>query len=263
MAYLNINGINIHYTDIGKGKETVVLLHGLGSCGDDWQPQQEAMRNHYRVISIDLRGHGLSDKPDTPYSFPLFADDVKKLTSSLGIEKFHLVGFSMGGMTAMQFSADHPNSLLSLTVINSGPGIPDHKLMLRWTFRLRMIVIRLLGMETLGHLIARKLFPNSTQNHLRDRYINRMRHNDKTGYLRSLQAFPGWNVTDKLPDFKMPVLVITADDDYTSVADKKAYQELIPDSQLVIIENSRHATPLDQPTATNDALLNFFRETAC
>jgi pimeloyl-ACP methyl ester carboxylesterase len=92
---------------------------------------------------------------------------------------------------------------------------------------------------------------------LRHKIARRWARNEKHAYLASFSAIVGWGVQEKLSRIACPTLVVTADRDYTPVALKEAYMQLIPDARLVVMENSRHASPLDQPEAFNQILLNF------
>ncbi|MCY1249010.1 putative aminoacrylate hydrolase RutD [compost metagenome] len=85
----------------------------------------------------------------------------------------------------------------------------------------------------------------------------RWARNDKRAYAASFDAIVGWGVQERLARINCPTLIISADRDYTPVALKEHYTALIPDAQLAVIADSRHATPLDQPQAFNQTLLQF------
>jgi pimeloyl-ACP methyl ester carboxylesterase len=81
--------------------------------------------------------------------------------------------------------------------------------------------------------------------------------NDKHAYLASFDAIVGWGVQERLSKVSCPTLIVSADRDYTPVALKENYVKLLPDARLVVIADSRHATPLDQPEHFNQTLLEF------
>jgi pimeloyl-ACP methyl ester carboxylesterase len=119
----NANGVKIAYLDHGKG-EPVVLIHGwLSSAGLNWAlPGTTAvLAKDFRVIAVDVRGHGLSDKPtkDDAYG-PQLVEDVVRLLDHLKIKKAHVVGYSMGGIIAANFLAKHPDRALSGTLGGMG-----------------------------------------------------------------------------------------------------------------------------------------------
>ncbi|MCY1293274.1 3-oxoadipate enol-lactonase 2 [compost metagenome] len=259
MSYFENDGCQLHYEDFGHGMP-VVLVHGLGSSTRDWEYQIPALAAHYRVIALDVRGHGRSDKPRERYSIAAFADDVAALIEHLGLIDVHLVGISMGGMIGFQLGVDRPELLRSLTIVNSGPEVkarsPGEYLELakRWTLS------RLLSLDSIAKALGRLLFPLPEQAELRRKIEERWPQNDKRAYLSALDAIIGWGVRGRLGRILCPTLVITADRDYTPVARKEAYVKELPNARLVVIENSRHATPLDQPERFNTTLLDFLAE---
>src|SRR5439155_12833482 len=94
-----------------------------GSSKRDWEPQVAELAKTYRVITVDLRGHGQSDKPAGPYTIPEFAADVAGLLESLHASPAHIVGLSLGGGVAFQLAVNYPALLKSLTIVNSGPSM--------------------------------------------------------------------------------------------------------------------------------------------
>jgi len=121
----NSNGIRIHYTDEGEGTP-VILLHGLAVNADlNWRRNGiiPHLSKYFRVIALDLRGHGLSGKPHSEEKYGLeMVEDVTRLMDHLGIEKVQLAGYSLGGKIALKFAAIHPERLLSLAVLGFGHG---------------------------------------------------------------------------------------------------------------------------------------------
>jgi 3-oxoadipate enol-lactonase len=92
---------------------------------------------------------------------------------------------------------------------------------------------------------------------LRQKMAERWAKNDKHAYLASFDAIVGWGVQERLSKVACPTLIVSADRDYTPVALKETYVKLLPDARLVVIADSRHATPLDQPERFNQTLLEF------
>ncbi|MBF7730608.1 alpha/beta fold hydrolase [Pseudomonas sp. N040] len=256
MAYFRNDGCQLHYEEYGVGTP-VVLLHGLGSSTRDWENQTSALAAQYQVILFDLRGHGRSDRPREDYSIEGFADDVLALLDHLQLPQVHLVGISMGGMVAFQLAVDHPQRLLSLTIVNSSPEVKVNSLASAMQLGKRWLFSRLLSMQSIGKMISQLLFPKPGQAAMRDQVVERWRLNDKHAYLASLDAIIGWGVRKRLPTIACPVLVVAADQDYTPVAQKAAYVAELHDARLQVIEDSRHATPIDQAQRFNAVLLEF------
>jgi len=260
MSMIAVNGTRLHYRDEGTG-EPLVFVHGLGSSGQDWAKQAEAFADRYRVITFDVRGHGQSEKPDGPYSIPLFAADTAALLRALEAVPATIVGLSMGGMIAFQLAVDAPDLVKRLVVVNSMPEAKLDSLRDRWIYWSRRLVSSLLGMRATGELIARRIFPKPEQGTLRHEFIERWAANDKQAYLATIDAIAGWSVVDRLNDITCPALVVAAADDYTPVAVKRDYVDRMPNATLEVIEDSHHATPVERPMTFNRVLEAFLQST--
>lgn len=259
MAYFEHRGCRLYFEEHGEGSP-VLLIHGLGSSTLDWELQIPALAAHHRVVALDVRGHGRSDKPRQRYRIADFAGDVAALIEHLQLPPVHLVGISMGGMTGFQLGVDQPQLLRSLTIVNSAPEVKAKKLSDYLQIAKRWTLARLLPLETTAKALARLLFPKPEQAELRRKVEERWPRNDKRAYLASLDAIIGWGVRERLGRITCPTLVISADRDYTPVAQKQAYVDELPDARLLVIDDSRHATPLDQPERFNRSLLAFMQE---
>ena len=134
MPTIAANGIDIAYRWDGDGDETLVLVNGLADAKESWEAQVPAFAERYRVISYDNRGVGGSSTPPGPYTTAQMADDLHGLVDALDLDRFHLVGASMGGMIAQEYAIAHADRLLSAsfccTYSYPGPVLPAHVLVL-------------------------------------------------------------------------------------------------------------------------------------
>lgn len=116
-------GVRIHYTDEGGG-EPVILVHGLAVNADiNWRYPGiiRRLRREYRVIAVDMRGHGLSDRPKEPSAYGVEpVEDIVRLMDHLGLDRAHVVGYSMGGFITLKLLMQHPQRLLSATIGGAG-----------------------------------------------------------------------------------------------------------------------------------------------
>lgn len=257
MPHLKVNDIRMYYESAGEG-DPLVLLHGLGSSHRDWFLQVPAFSRHYRVIILDCRGHGESDKPAGPYSIPLFARDVIALLEALGVEGAHLLGISMGGQIALQIALDAPGQVTSLVLVNTFARLIVQGLAAHLRLLQRRLLMPLLSMEKIGEIIAGTLFPRPEQRELFELARERWVQNDKPAYLASTRAALAFDVAARLGEIRCPTLIVAGENDPTvSMSHKEALQQGILGSQLVVVKDSGHATPLDQPEEFNRIVLEF------
>jgi 3-oxoadipate enol-lactonase len=261
MPKLHVRDIDLYYEVNGQG-QPVVFIHGLGSSSRDWERQVPVFSKQYQVLTFDIRGHGKSDKPAGPYTIALFAADTAELIKGLGVAPAHIVGISLGGMIALQLAVSARDLVRSLTVVNAGPEFIIRTAKERLQVLQRQVIVRLLGMRKMGEVLSKRLFPKPGQEDLRSLFVERWAENDPRAYRDAMRALVGWSVTDHLGSIQCPTLVISADQDYTPVAAKEAYVARMPRAELVVISDSRHATPVEQPEQFNEALLTFLSRQA-
>jgi len=256
MPNIQVNNINLYYEVDGEG-QSLLFIHGLGSSTQDWDLQIKEFSKSYQVITFDLRGHGQSDKPSGPYSLPMFATDTAGLLKLLDVKSAHVVGLSLGGGIAFQLAIDYPALVKTMVIVNSAPELVVRSFKDRMGVWQRFAIVRLLGMRKMGEVLSKRLFPKDEHESLRTTFVESWAKNDPRAYQDAMRAMVGWSVTDKLGSINCPVLVITADQDYTPVAIKEEYTKLIPNAELVIIPDAHHATPVEQPEKFNTVLMDF------
>ncbi|MGE5140594.1 MAG: alpha/beta fold hydrolase, partial [Rudaea sp.] len=156
MPELQIGDVNLHYEVTGEG-QPLLFIHGLGSSTRDWELQVPEFAKSYRVITLDLRGHGQSGKPAEAYSMSLFAEDTARLLQSLGIDSAHVVGLSLGGGVAFQLAIDYPALVKTLTIVNSGPFLTGSVETDRQVAEERVGIVRQHGMRAMGQMLSERL----------------------------------------------------------------------------------------------------------
>jgi pimeloyl-ACP methyl ester carboxylesterase len=121
MAVATSSGVRLHYVEDGAGDPPVVFIHGWCCDHTFFQPQFDHFKPRHRVLSLDLRGCGESDKPATGYEIPSLTDDVAALCRQTGVERPIVVGHSLGGMIAVELAARHPSIPKAIVAVDPGP----------------------------------------------------------------------------------------------------------------------------------------------
>ncbi len=256
MPTLRIRGHALHFVDEGEG-DAVLLLHGLGNSGRDWEFQApDLLAAGFRVIRPDFLGFGQSDSPPDGYGPVAMARDMIGLLDELEIARAHLVGYSMGGAVAYQLALDQPERWYSLAILSSLPCFVPQRLHDHWQFWLRHVLSRVLGMQKMAEMVTQRMFGHRPE--LAARMLPRYADNDREVYAKVLAALAGWDVRDRLAELSCPVLIMAAENDYFRLEDVEQSVELLPQAELVVVPGTRHGLPMEKPEAVNHALLSFF-----
>jgi len=251
-----VNDIEIYYEIIGEG-EPLLLVHGLGSSTRDWEASVPIFSKDYQVITVDIRGHGKTDKPKGPYSIKNFAKDIADILMSLGFNSVNVLGISLGGMIVIQLTIDYPELIKTLAVVNSAPTSGDLSLFEK-VINDRIEIIKAKGMRGIGEAIAPVLFIKPEQEELRNKFVERWAENNPEAYISALKSIKAWSVSDdQLHTIKCPTLILASDQDYSPVSVKKELVKKIQNSHLVIINDARHALPIEKPEEFNAAVMEF------
>ena len=259
MPLVSVNGVVLHYADVGVG-DVVLLIHGLGSSSADWELQLPVLTPRYRVIAVDLRGHGQSSKPVGPYSLEMFAGDVAALIDALDIGACHVVGLSLGAMTTLELAASRPDIVRSAVVVNSGPDFIPRTLKEKAMVWQRLTLVRSVGLHRLGQLVANRTLPDGDQVELSERVASVIADNDKGAYLASMNAIVGWSVVDRLDQIASPMLVVASELDYTPVESKRSIVDQAQDARMTVVPDARHLLPIEKPEEFNLILKDFLAD---
>lgn len=125
---LNRDGVDLFYAEAGSGEPPVLLVHGWTCDHTAMTPLFNYFRRSRRVVTVDLRGHGKSDKPEQEYSMAVFADDLAWMCKELNLEKPIVIGHSMGGVIAVKLAAQYPDLPGAVVTLDS-PVVPTAPLL--------------------------------------------------------------------------------------------------------------------------------------
>ena len=121
MPTITHKGIKLAYESRGKGRPAFVFVHGWTCDRSFFAPQAKHFARRHRVVSLDLRGHGESDKPQGPYPISAYVDDLAFLIGTLRLGKVVAVGHSMGGITVLELGARHPDKVAAIVMVDPAP----------------------------------------------------------------------------------------------------------------------------------------------
>jgi pimeloyl-ACP methyl ester carboxylesterase len=119
MPRLERDSVSLFYEQAPGGAPPLVLVHGVGCDHSFMAPQFDAFAGAHRVVAVDLRGHGRSDKPQQDYTIPAFADDLAWVLRELALERPVVVGHSMGGAIGLELAAEQPERLAGVVVLDT------------------------------------------------------------------------------------------------------------------------------------------------
>ena len=256
---LSVNGVHIAYDTQGTG-EPVVLVHGWCGARSIWRLQVPELALSHRVIAVDLRGHGDSDKPhgSEHYSIGICADDLNGLLEGLGIPSAVFMGQSMGTLVCQQLSLAHPERVQALILAGALAGSPPAGTIVGpWVERI-VEEIEAKGLDEYLKTIVPFWFspdfdPTAISSFTRDSF--------KAGQHAAVafcRAVSGFSIRDKLSRIKVPTLIVVGErDGRTPVEEAESINRRIPDAWLKIIKSAGHMANVEKPEEFNRAVRTF------
>ena len=267
MTTVKVGDINIYYEVHGEG-EPLVLIMGYGGNSGQWFRQIPGLSQEYRVIVFDNRGTGRSDKSDIPYTMDMMAGDVAGLLDALDIGAAHVYGVSMGGMIAQHVALNYQEKVIGLVLGCTLCGGEQHSVapdaeamtLLFDMERMQQLTPEEMIKETMPFLCSQEFIDNNpdvikqfTENSME--YVTPLQ-----SYSRQAEAIMGHDTYDRLPDIKVPTLVITGDADRIVPAENsKILASRIPDAELVILEGMGHGFFIEAAEEANNVITYFLR----
>lgn len=253
------NGVELHC--LLEGPEAAPVVTFGNSLATDlhlWDAQADALRDRYRVLRYDTRGHGRSAAPPGPYGLRELAGDAIALLDALDIERTHFVGLSLGGMVGQVLGLERPDRLRSLALCDTTSRVPAEA---RAVWRERIAAVLQGGLEPLVEpTVERWLGPGFRRERpdAAERVRRMIRGTSPEGYAGCCHAIAELDLTDRLPGLRVPTLVVVGEDDPgTPVAAAQSLQRAIPGAELAVLPGARHLSNVEQAEAFNRALVDF------
>jgi pimeloyl-ACP methyl ester carboxylesterase len=270
MPRVDVNGVSLYYEVTGHGPP-LVLAHGF-ACGlRTWDPQVKALARSWRVVTYDVRGHGISGAPDDPaaYSQPISVADLRALLEHLKIRRAAVGGLSMGGNIALNFALAHPDIVTALIVADTGAGSDDAA---DWVATVHGLADALErdGLEAFADAaLANPLFARYlVQGPTAERFIrsclmtHRARGLAHTGREVLAKRPSIYSLAPRLRELSVPTLLIVGEHDDPCVKVHRCMADTIPGARHLVIPGVGHLTNLEAPDAFNRAITVFLRGAA-
>lgn len=248
---INIDGLNINYTDCGEGKP-VLMLHGWGSSTVAYNGIINAVSGSYRCIALDFPGCGESDIMDRPWTLDDYVSLVKKFIDALGIKDPIMFGHSHGGRVTLKMAADGVVSPEKIVLLDSAGLIP--KKTFKQKFRQRSFkIIKAVLTFPLIEKTCRGLLEKA-----RAHYGSADYNAAPPALRQTLVSLVNTDIRDILPNIKASTLLIWGENDTaTPLADAKVIESLIKDSGLCVIEGTGHWSFIENPIKAHAIIKSF------
>ncbi len=247
MPRLDRDGVGIYYKSHGQGPP-VLLSHGYSATCRMWDGQVAALRDRFRVIVWDMRGHGQSDVPADPaaYSEAATVGDMAALLQACGEANAVIAGLSLGGYMSLAFHARHPSQVRALMLFDTGPGFRNDNARETWNTRARARADELdaRGFAALGSSDEVRMSQHRSPAGL-------------AGAARGMLTQQDDSVIRSLETIRVPTLVLVGANDTNFLAATDYMAAKVPGATKVTIPDAGHASNLHQPTAFNRAVEDF------
>ncbi len=267
------NGAQVHVRDTGGdiGQPALVLIHGSNASLHTWEPMVERLRSDYRIITMDMPGHGLTGAtPTHRYDIAEMVETVDQVTTSLGVETFVLGGNSMGGGISWRYALAHPARVQALLLIDAGgmpPRAGDRPPASNIGFRImRSGFGRWLGMHITPRSLIERSLRGSVSNQtmiddaMVDRYWELLRfpgNREATG-MRFGRPFVDDGAAEQARRIGVPTLILFGKEDrIINPSAAQSFAERIANSEVVLLDGVGHLPMEEAPDATVAAIRTF------
>jgi 3-oxoadipate enol-lactonase len=258
---LPLTGRRLYYDLTGPETAPVVCItHSLASDGGSWAEQvPPLLQAGFRVLRLDMRGHGGSDPVAGDYTMKALAGDVATALDALSITRVHYIGLSIGGMIGQAFAIDHAAKLISAMWCDTLPASPTGAAAL-WDERMNT-VRRANSLEPLADGTVERWFTDAfkPRNPGRWKQIrDTVAATTPAGYLGCSAAIMNFDFTGQLSSLRIPVMVVCgADDPGTPPAENRKLASLVPGGGYEEISNTRHFPNVERPQEFNRIMLGW------
>jgi 3-oxoadipate enol-lactonase len=260
MPFVAIGKNVLHYVCAGrKGNPALVFSNSLGSDLHIWDEVVESLVGDFRIVRYDLRGHGLSEAPQPPYSARDLSEDMIGLMNFLEVDRAIICGISVGGIIAQSLALDHPERVRALVLSDTGARIGSAE---SWQQRIDLVGAK--GLEAWKEPTMERWFSSSfRQNHpaaVRG-YSTMLMKTAPDGYIGTCHALRDADLRATALHIKSPALVLCGAHDIATPPELgRELANLIPGARFFLIEDSGHLPCVEKPGVMAERMMEFFRE---
>jgi len=253
LSAATVGSLRIHSSTVGKGPRTVILVHGWTCDESAWTEQVPALAGQYRVVTLDLPGHGKSDLPkDGRFSMDLFANAIEAVRSEVNADRVVLVGHSMGTPVVLRYARLYPQHTIALVFVD-GEIHPDQNAQGSMSRQFAAKMGGPDGRKNRANWIRGTFSPSTTPS-MQTRILNMMLSAPEATAVGAMNAaFEPSGYTTGIP--KVPVLGIYPGPSPTET--RETLQARFPNSEYALIPGTGHFLMIEKPTVFNSLLLNF------
>ena len=237
----------------------VVLSNSLGSTHRMWDSQVAALEERFRVVRYDTRGHGDSPVPPGPYSIGELADEVIALLDRFDLERAHLVGLSLGGMTMMRVAARNPERVDRLALLCTAAYLPPAQ---GWTDRAALV--RADGTSAVAAAVVQRWFTPgylAANTEARQQFEAMVAATPAEGYAACCEAIAAMDQRSDLSSIIAPTLAIAGADDPATPPDLlRDIVDAVPNGRLLVVPDSAHLANAEQVDTITPALIEHLEQ---
>lgn len=250
-----MSAVPVHHVVTGpEDAPVVVLSNSLGSTTSMWDAQADALAEHFRVVRYDTRGHGASPVPAGPYDIDDLADDVVALLDTLGVQKAHFVGLSLGGMTGMRLAARNPERIDRLVVLCTGAKLDPSS-----AWHDRAATVRAGGSQAVAEAVVARWFTApylEAHPDIKAASEAIVAATPAEGYASCCEVIATMDLRGDLPGIAAPTLAIAgADDPATPPPFLRTIAGEVKDGRLLVVPESAHLANAQQPGTITPAII--------
>ncbi len=256
MATIVHKGIKLAYEEHGKGEPTMVFVHGWACNRSFFAPQAEYFSRRHRVVSVDLRGHGGSDKPEGEYPITSYADDIAYLIEKLDLGEVIAVGHSMGSIVVLQLAAAYPACVAGIVMIEPVRSLTQDSAESRARLEALAAPIEAGNEEPLRQYVTERFFLPSSDRKILEQVLAVMTAMPSRVAATALRAIPEFNGAAAAALCKVPVLHIGAT---PPLNPPHLVSQLLPGVIHGMTVGAGHFNQLEVPDQVNAMIETFLR----